>query len=109
VNAPNVLDYSAFFQGGERFEIGLPVAPVSPNLTSDPETGLGDWTVDDVVRVLKQGTDEAGEALCPPMPAGPMSAYGGLTDGDALDIAHYIKSLPPAVNAVEDLCTWPPM
>jgi mono/diheme cytochrome c family protein len=106
---PNVLDYTAFFQGGERFEIGLPVVPVSSNLTSDPETGLGDWSVEDIVRVLKQGTDEQGESLCPPMPGGPMGAYGGLTDSDALDIAHYIKSLPPAVNAIEDLCTWPPM
>jgi mono/diheme cytochrome c family protein len=107
MNDPNVLDYTAFFQGGEQFPIGAPVVPVSANLTSDPETGLGNWAVEDIVEVLKQGTDKEGDGTCPPMPGGPMSAYGGLTDGDALDIAHYIKSLPPAVNAVEDDCTWP--
>jgi hypothetical protein len=42
------------------------------------------------------------------MPAGPQGAYGGLTDPDALDIANYILSLPPAVNDVPDMCTWPP-
>jgi hypothetical protein len=42
------------------------------------------------------------------MPAGPTGAYGGLTDQDALDIANYILSLPPAVNDVPDICSWPP-
>jgi hypothetical protein len=107
MNDPNVLDYAAFFQGGEQFPIGIPVVPVSANLTSDSETGLGDWTVDDIVEVLKRGTDKDGDGTCPPMPGGPMGVYGGLTDGDALDIAHYIKSLPPAVNAIEDNCSWP--
>lgn len=106
---PNVLDYTGFFQGGERFEIGLPVAPVSTNITSDPATGIGNWTVDDIVRAVREGSDPGGERLCPPMPAGPMNAYGGLTDEDALDIAHYIKSLPPAINEVEDTCAPPPM
>ena len=40
---------------------------------------------------------------------GPQGAYGGLTDADALDIANYIKSLPPAVNFIADMCTVPPL
>jgi mono/diheme cytochrome c family protein len=107
MNDPKVLDYSAFFQGGEQYPIGAPVIPVSANLTSDPETGLGNWTLDDIVKLLKEGTDKDGDGICPPMPAGAMAAYGGLKAGDALDIAHYLKSLPPAVNAVDDVCTWP--
>jgi mono/diheme cytochrome c family protein len=107
MNDPNVLDYTAFFQGGEQYPIGAPVVPVSTNLTSDPETGLGNWSVEDIVKVLKQGTDKDGDGICPPMPAGGMNAYAGLLAEDALDIAHYIKSLPPAVNAVDDQCTWP--
>lgn len=104
---PRVLDYDGFFAGGERFEIGLPVVPISKNLTSDPETGLGDWTVEDIVKAVKEGTDQDGDGICPPMPAGPMLPFEGITDEDALDIAHYIKSLPPVVNEVEDMCTWP--
>jgi mono/diheme cytochrome c family protein len=104
---PKVLDYEKFFAGGERFEIGLPVVPVSSNLTSDMQTGLGEWTVEDIVKAVKEATDKEGDGVCPPMPAGPMAPFGGITDEDALDIAHYIKSLPPVVNEIDDMCTWP--
>ena len=106
---PNVIDYTAMFAGGEPFPVPLPSPPVSSNLTSDPDTGLGTWTVEDIVRVLKEGIDKDGEGICPPMPVGPMGPFGGLTDDDALDIAHYIKSLPPMVNAIDDMCSFPPM
>lgn len=106
---PNVLDYANIFAGGERYDIGLPGVPVSKNLTSDMDTGLGSWTVEEVVAALKLGTDKMGAGICPPMPAGPMAAFGNLLDADALDIAHYIKSLPPKVNVIEDVCTFPPM
>lgn len=107
------LDTNKFFWGGEDFSAffagTLNIRPVSANLTSDPATGLGDWTTKDITTVLLQGKDDHGDGICPPMPAGPMGAYGGLTPQDALDIANYIKSLPPAVNDVPDMCTWPPV
>jgi hypothetical protein len=106
---PNVLDYAGIFAGGEQFPIGLPAVPVSSNLTSDMETGLGAWTVDDIVQVLANGTDTDGDGICPPMPVGPMGPFAGLKPEDALDIAHYIKSLPPIANAIDDMCTFPPM
>lgn len=106
---PNVLDYANIFAGGEEFAVGLPVVPVSSNLTSDATTGLGDWTLDAIVQALAQGVDEEGAGICPPMPAGPMGAFAGLDPADASDIAHYIKSLPPVVNAIDDMCTFPPM
>jgi len=106
------LDTGKFFWGGEDFSSffagTLNIHPVSANLTSDPATGLGDWTTTDITTVLLQGKDDHGDGICPPMPAGPTGAYGGLTSQDALDIANYIKSLPPAVHDVPDMCTWPP-
>jgi cytochrome c553 len=96
------------FQGGERFPFPqFPVVPVSKNLTSDPATGLGNWSADDIVRVLKEGKDKDGKGICPPMPVGPMGAYGGLSYEDARDIANYIKSLPPATNQIIDMCSFP--
>ncbi len=107
-NSATVLDPEKFFTGGEGFAIpGLPGKPISANLTSDEDTGLGKWTADDVVKVLKQGIDKEGDRLCPPMPVGPMGAYGGLTDQDAKDIANYILSLPPKVNQIDDVCQLP--
>lgn len=106
---PNVLDYSAIFAGGEEFPIGLPVTPISSNITSDAETGLADWTVDEIVSALTLGTDKEGAGICPPMPVGPMGPFAQLTAGDARDIAHYVKSLPAISNAIDDMCTFPPM
>ncbi|MEY4547919.1 MAG: hypothetical protein RL685_4114 [Pseudomonadota bacterium] len=108
MQSPTVLDYAGLFAGGEEYAVGLPTVPVSKNLTSDMETGLGTWTVEEVVKALKEGSDKEGDGLCPPMPAGPMGAFGGLTAEDALDIAHYVKSLPPKVNMIADVCTFPP-
>jgi mono/diheme cytochrome c family protein len=111
-SGPNAIDPTKYFQDGEDFSrlfVGtLNIHPVSANLTSDPATGLGGWTADQVVTVLLQGKDDKGAVICPPMPVGPSGAYGGLTPQDARDIANYILSLPPAVNDVPDLCSWPP-
>jgi hypothetical protein len=102
----NPLDTTRYFMGGEQF-FGFPATIVSKNLTSDPTTGLGNWSPADVVKVLKMGIDRDGKGVCPPMPTGPFGAYGGLTDPDATDIANYVKSLPPRVNMVVDMCTFP--
>ena len=85
------------------------ITPVSKNLTSHATTGLGDWTVADIVKVIKQGKAKDGKGICPPMPVGPMGAFGGLTDADATDIANYIKSLPPIDNMIVDMCVFPPV
>jgi mono/diheme cytochrome c family protein len=109
----DVLTPGMYFAGGEDFSAffasTLMIHPVSKNLTSDGTTGLGNWTAQDIVTVLKMGRAKDGTGICPPMPAGPMGAYGGLTDGDALDIANYIKSLPAIVHDVPDMCVFPPV
>jgi cytochrome c553/mono/diheme cytochrome c family protein len=111
--AADVLDPAKFFSGGEDFSVffatTLMIHPVSKNLTSDNATGLGTWAASDIVKAIKMGKAKDGTGICPPMPAGPMGAFGGLTDGDALDIANYIKSLPPIVHNVPDMCVFPPV
>jgi hypothetical protein len=103
----DVLKLDQMFAGGESFDVGLPNPSVSANLTSDDDTGLGKWTTDQIVKALLQGLDDEDMGLCPPMPAGPMGAFGGLTQGDALDIANYIKSLPAISNQIDDMCSLP--
>jgi mono/diheme cytochrome c family protein len=105
-----VLDETKLFQGGEDFTgiLGPTLPIVSKNLTPDPTTGLGNWTIDEIVKAVVMGKDKMDKGICPPMPTGPMSAYSKLTPSDAADIAHYLKSITPAVNAIEDKCTFPP-
>jgi hypothetical protein len=100
------------FQGGLEFRraaLGLPPSfpevVYSSNLTPHA-TGIAGYAVRDLVRALKHGEDpnQRGSRLCPPMPAGPLGTFGGLTEGDATDIAHYLLSLPPAEHAIPNDC-----
>ena len=68
-----------------------------PNLTPDPETGLGRWSEQDIVTALHTGFRPDGRQLAPIMP---WRAYAHLTQDDALAIAAYLRSLPPVVHAV---------
>jgi hypothetical protein len=71
----------------------------SRNLTPH-ETGLAGWTKEDIVTAIKEGVNRDNVPLCPPMPAGPMGAFGGMTDEDATDIAAFLLSLEPAENEI---------
>lgn len=64
-----------------------------PNLTPDPETGLGEWSEDDIVRALRTGERPDGRILAPIMPS---QAYAALTDEDVYAIAAFLKSMAPA-------------
>jgi hypothetical protein len=78
----------------------------SANLTPHA-TGILGYDVAALVRVIKQGIDRHGSRLCPPMPAGPADSFGGMSDADARDIAHYLLSLPPGENAIPNGCQVP--
>ena len=79
------------------FEIPQMGAFVAPNLTSDPETGLGDWTREEIVAALQTGKRPDGRELAPIMPWRDLAS---LTHEDAMAIASYLKSLPPNKNKV---------
>ncbi len=68
-----------------------------PNLTSDALTGLGAWSVDQIVTAVRSGVRPDGRILVPIMP---YHSYAVLSDGDAKALAIYLKSLPPVRNAV---------
>ncbi len=70
---------------------------VGQNLTPDKETGLGDWTSDQIVTAITTGKIPDGRTLSPIMP---WPALSKLTHDDALAIAAYLKSLPAVKNAV---------
>jgi hypothetical protein len=64
-----------------------------PNLTPDAETGLGNWSEDEIIAAVREGLRPDGRELAPIMP---WHSYAVLTDPDALALARYLKSLPPA-------------
>jgi len=68
-----------------------------PNLTPDPGTGLGEWSDQQVVNMIRTGTNRHGRRAISVMPS---AAYAVVTEADALAIAAYLKSLPPVRHAV---------
>ena len=68
-----------------------------PNLTPDPETGLGGWSEAEIATAIRTGVRPDGRELAPMMP---WRSYAALTDEDALAVAAYLKSLPPVRHAV---------
>ena len=67
------------------------------NLTPDLETGLGNWTMERLVTMIRTGTTEHSASSLPVMP---WPAYANIAYEDALAIAAYLKSLPPVHHQV---------
>ncbi len=90
---------TARFLGGSEVGFDIPGVGVfhGPNLTPDPETGLGRWSADDIVRAIQTGVRPDGRILAPIMP---WHAFAELTKADAQAIAAFLKSLPPVSNKV---------
>ena len=68
-----------------------------PNLTPDMETGLGTWTMNQLVEMVRVGTRDLSARSLPVMP---WPAFSGITNEDAFSIAAYLKSLAPVRNLV---------
>jgi mono/diheme cytochrome c family protein len=93
-------DFSKFL-GGSDIGFDLPGLGIfyPSNLTPDDTTGLGEWSVEDIVRAVRTGVRPDGRGLAPIMP---WQSFANLTDEDAHALAAYLKSLPPVQHKVPD-------
>ncbi len=79
-------------------DAGFPGHMRAPNLTPDPETGIGNWTDGQLLRAMREGIGRDGHVLFPFMPYPTYAKL--LSDSDAHAIIAYLRSLPPIKNAV---------
>lgn len=84
------------FAGGRPIETPFGEL-VAPNITPDPETGIGAWTDDEFVNAMTKGTGRHGGHLYPAMP---YTYYTKVTRDDALAIRAYLNTLPAVRNPV---------
>jgi mono/diheme cytochrome c family protein len=70
----------------------------TPNITPDPETGIGKWTDEQVIAAIREGKRPDGSKLTGRMPS---PAYHVLTDDDAKAIVAYLRSVPAVVNRID--------
>jgi mono/diheme cytochrome c family protein len=66
----------------------------APDLTGNPRTGIGDWTIEDVALYLKTGRNRY-DVASGPMADAVRHSTSHLTYADLLAIAVYLKTLPP--------------
>jgi mono/diheme cytochrome c family protein len=67
------------------------------NITPDPETGIGTWTLQDFIKTMRTGVNPKGEILQPPMP---IAMLQNLPESDLKSIWTYLRSLKPVKNHV---------
>ncbi|HEY9080968.1 c-type cytochrome [Magnetovibrio sp.] len=74
----------------------------SPNITPDPNTGIGKWTFDDFKRALREGIAPDGSHY---FPAFPYTSYTHMTDDDIAALWAYMQAQPATnhVNTAHDL------
>lgn len=65
---------------------------VTPNITPDPETGIGDWSDKDFIRALTEGVSPEGEHYYPSFP---WTAYRGMKHDDLIALKRYLDQLEP--------------
>ena len=75
----------------------FPGAVYPSNLTPDPETGLGRWSVEEITTMIRTGRNRHGSQTMTIMP---WTSYARLSDADATAIASYLKSLMPVRHQV---------
>jgi mono/diheme cytochrome c family protein len=73
-------------------DAGFPGTIIAPNLTPDPDTGIGRWTDGEVVRALREGVSRDGTPLFPLMN---YQEYRNFSDEDALAIVAYLRTQKP--------------
>jgi mono/diheme cytochrome c family protein len=87
-------------KGGEPYAGGLRLDTpfgymLSPNITPDPETGIGRWSSADFHRAMHQGVNKRGQDMYPVMP---YDSYTKVTREDVDAIFAYLRTLKPVRN-----------
>lgn len=84
------------FAGGRPIETPFGIV-VAPNITPDPETGIGNWSDAQFDAALRRGRARDGKPLYPAMP---FPYYAKMPREDVLAIRAYLKTVMPVRNAV---------
>jgi mono/diheme cytochrome c family protein len=77
--------------GGRRYDV--PFGTVySSNITPDKESGIGNWTDDQLVTAIRLGRRPNGERMTP---VHPYLEFNAMTDEDTRAVIAFLRTLPP--------------
>lgn len=86
----------AFLAGGRELKTDFG-SFFSPNITPDPETGIGGWSDEDFIKALRKGVSPTGARYYPTFP---YTSYARMTVQDIVDLKAYLDSIPAVRNPV---------
>jgi mono/diheme cytochrome c family protein len=69
----------------------------TPNITPDPETGIGGWTDAQIITAIREGRRPDGRIIGPPMP---VNLYRQMSDRDVQALVAYLRQVTPVHNEV---------
>ena len=95
---PQGPDMSKLGAGGMDIQLAPGMDVRTPNITSDPETGIGKWTDQQIKDALTKGVTPTGQHLSPPMP---FPWFKNMTPEDLDAVVAFVRTIPPVVNKVE--------
>ncbi|MET3232725.1 UNVERIFIED_ORG: mono/diheme cytochrome c family protein [Burkholderia sp. 1263] len=84
------------FAGGLPLKVPMLGTVYSSNITPDPQTGIGTWTLADFDRALRRGVSKDGHNLYPAMP---YVSYAKVSDDDVKALYAYFRYGVAPVNA----------
>ncbi|MFN7917700.1 MAG: c-type cytochrome [Vicinamibacterales bacterium] len=94
-----------YLAGGLRLQLSPFGTYPAGNLTSDKETGLGNWTDEEIKRVITKGILRDGTRMLPfPMD---WASFSTLPASDLDAIVAYLRTVPPVRNKVPRLTRTP--
>lgn len=76
--------------GGQRFPSDFGTF-VAPNISQDPEHGIGNWTLLDLANAITRGVSPEGEHYYPALP---YASYAKMEMQDVADLHAFMKTLP---------------
>ncbi|HEX5476891.1 MAG TPA: cytochrome c [Burkholderiales bacterium] len=82
------------FAGGRALKTPFGIF-YGPNITPDPEVGLGRWTQAEFVNAMRRGVRPDGASL---YPAFPYPSFTKITDADLHDLWAYLRTLAPSAR-----------
>jgi mono/diheme cytochrome c family protein len=86
-----------YLAGGDPFDMPGVIKAYAPNLTSDPATGLGAYSDDDLLRVIDEGKNRTGRLLY----FMPFTELRGMTDDDKRALISALREVRPVANVVK--------
>ncbi len=97
LDGKDALDQNKYMAGGRLFDLGPAGMVYTANLTPDKETGLGDWTDEQIKVAIRTGQRPDGRILVPVMP---YNSFNSMADTDLDAVVAYIRSIPAVKNKV---------